>query len=142
MKPALLTRRQFALLVAVTLMWGCNWPMMKISLREVPPLGFRALTMSGGVLLMAAWFSLRGSSRHGLRVPRDQWRGVLVLALPNIVGWHLASIIGLTLLPAGRSAILAFTMPVWTVVLGVLLFAQVLTRRMGLACATPRPQQR
>jgi drug/metabolite transporter (DMT)-like permease len=84
------------------------------------------------VLLMAAWFALRGMA---LRVPRDQWRGVLVLALPNIVGWHLASIIGLTLLPAGRSAILAFTMPVWTVVLGVLLFAQVLTRRMGLACA-------
>jgi drug/metabolite transporter (DMT)-like permease len=60
---------------------------------------------------------------------------VVVLALPNIVGWHLASIIGLTLLPAGRAAILAFTMPVWTVVLGVLLFAQALTRRMLVACA-------
>jgi drug/metabolite transporter (DMT)-like permease len=59
---------------------------------------------------------------------------VVALALPNIVGWHFASIIGLTMLPAGRSAILAFTMPVWTVVLGVLLFAQALTRRMGLAC--------
>ncbi len=127
-----MTRRQLALLVAVTLMWGCNWPWMKISLREVPPLGFRALTMSGGVLLMAAWFTLRGVA---LRVPRRQWRGVLVLALPNIIGWHLASIVALTLLPAGRSAILAFTMPVWTVVLGAMLFAQAPTRRMGLACA-------
>jgi drug/metabolite transporter (DMT)-like permease len=126
-----ITRRQLVLLVAVTLMWGCNWPMMKISLREVPPLGFRALTMTGGVLLMAAWFTLRGLS---LRIPRGQWRGVLMLALPNIVGWHLASIIGLTLLPAGRTAILAFTMPVWTVLLGVLFFAQALTQRMLVAC--------
>ena len=97
-----ITRRQLVLLVAVTLMWGCNWPLMKISLREVPPLGFRALTMTGGVLLMAAWFVLRGMA---LRVPRGDWRGVIALALPNIVGWHLASIIGLTLLPAGRAAI-------------------------------------
>jgi drug/metabolite transporter (DMT)-like permease len=36
----MMTRRQLALLVAVTLMWGCNWPMMKISLREVPRWAF------------------------------------------------------------------------------------------------------
>jgi drug/metabolite transporter (DMT)-like permease len=113
------TRRQWLLLAAITLMLGCNWPMMKFSLREVPPLTFRALTMTGGVLLLAAWFSLRGVS--------------LALALPNIVGWHFASIIGLTQLAAGRAVILAFTMPVWTVLLGALLFGQHLTRRAGAA---------
>jgi drug/metabolite transporter (DMT)-like permease len=74
-----MTRRQILLLVALTLMWGFNWPVMKFSLREVPPLTFRALTMTG------------------------------------------------------RAVILAFTMPVWTVLLGALLFGQCLTRRAGIA---------
>ena len=127
---ALLTRRQALLLVALTLMWGCNWPMMKFSLREVPPLTFRALTMTGGVLLMAAWFALRGTS---LALPRTQIARVLALAVPNIIGWHFASIIGLSQLAAGRAGILAFTMPVWTVLLGALLFGQRLTRRAAVA---------
>lgn len=125
-----LTRRQLGLLIALTLMWGCNWPMMKFSLREVPPLTFRAITMSGGVLLMALWFTARGT---GIAPPRTQLARVLALAVPNIIGWHFASIIGLTQLPAGRAGILAFTMPVWTVLLGALLFGQALTRRAGAA---------
>ena len=132
MNRPLLTQRQLVLLVALTLMWGCNWPMMKFTLREVPPLTFRALTMSGGVLLIAAWLAARGANLH---LARDQWRSVLTLAVPNIIGWHLASIIGLTQLPAGRAGILAFTMPVWTVLLGALLFAHALTRRALVACA-------
>jgi drug/metabolite transporter (DMT)-like permease len=114
-----LTRRQWLLLALLTLLWGSNWPMMKFSLREVDPLFFRALTMTGGTLLLAAWLAATRRS----------------LALPNIVGWHFASIIGLTHLAAGRAGILAFTMPVWTVVLGALLFAQPLTRRTGIASA-------
>jgi len=126
----LLTRRQLGLLAALTLMWGCNWPMMKFSLREVPPLTFRALTMTGGVLLMALWFTARGTS---MALPRSQVARVFGLAVPNVIGWHLASIIGLTQLAAGRAGILAFTMPVWTVLLGALLFDQRLTRRAGIA---------
>jgi drug/metabolite transporter (DMT)-like permease len=126
----MLTRRQMLLLITLTLMWGCNWPMMKFSLREVPPLTFRALTMTGGVLLMTLWFTARGTS---LALPRAQIARVLGLAVPNVIGWHFASIIGLTQLAAGRAGILAFTMPVWTVLLGALLFGHRLTRRAGVA---------
>jgi drug/metabolite transporter (DMT)-like permease len=128
----LITRRQLALLVLLTLLWGANWPMMKLSLREVAPLTFRALTMTGGVLLIALWLRLR---RAELRLPRAQWGRVAALALPNIVGWHLGSIIGLTLLPAGRAVLLAFTMPVWVVVLGALLWHEPLSRRAAVASA-------
>jgi drug/metabolite transporter (DMT)-like permease len=127
-----LTRRQWLLLALLTLMWGSNWPMMKFSLREVEPLTFRALTMTGGVLVLAGWLAAHGRS---LALPRAEATRVLALALPNIVGWHFASIIGLTHLAAGRAGILAFTMPVWTVVLGALWFGQALTRRAGIASA-------
>ena len=45
-----ITRRQLGALVALTLMWGVNWPMMKLSLRELTPMYFRAITMTGGAL--------------------------------------------------------------------------------------------
>ena len=125
-----LTRRQWFLLGTLTLLWGLNWPMMKFSLREVSPLYFRALTMGGGTLVLVAFFSWRGIS---LVVTRSQaWR-LLWLALPNIIGWHLCSIIGLSQLPAGRAGILAFTMPVWTVLLTVLLLGEPMSRRSWLA---------
>jgi drug/metabolite transporter (DMT)-like permease len=111
-------------------MWGCNWPVMKLSLREIGPLWFRALTMAGGVLLLAAWVASRGTR---LAPQRGEWRWIVILALPNVVGWHLFSIIGLTQLPAGRAGILAFTMPVWTVLLGALCFGTALTRRATVA---------
>ena len=91
-----LTRRQWALMGLVTLLWGLNWPMMKFALREVSPLYFRALTMSGGTLALVAFFAWRGAP---LGVSRGQAVRLAWLALPNIIGWHLCSIIGLSQLP-------------------------------------------
>jgi len=125
-----LTRRQWWLLSALALLWGLNWPMMKLSLREVSPLVFRALTMSGGTLTLIAFFAWRGVP---LRVSRAEALRLVWLALPNIIGWHLCSIIGLTQLPAGRASILAFTMPVWTVLISVLLFGERMSTRSWLA---------
>ena len=132
--PTALSRRQLIGLVVLTLMWGLNWPVMKLSLREIGPLHFRALTMALGAVGLALFFRARG-----LRLlPRGagEWRHVLVLGLPNMLGWHGLSIIGLTQLPAGRAAILGFTMPVWTVLLGVLFYRERLTGRLVLAVVT------
>jgi drug/metabolite transporter (DMT)-like permease len=62
-------------------------------------------------------------------LPRQHLVAVVVLALPNILGWHLLSIWGVQALASGRAAILGFTMPMWTVLLGALLFGQGLSRR-------------
>jgi drug/metabolite transporter (DMT)-like permease len=118
------------LLIVLTLIWGSNWPMMKLSLREVGPLWFRALTMLGGVALLAVWVASRGVR---LKPERHELKPLATLALPNVVGWHLGSVIGLSMLPAGRAGILAFTMPVWTVLLGALLFGLGLNRRAIVA---------
>jgi drug/metabolite transporter (DMT)-like permease len=130
--PAL-NRRQLSGLILLTLMWGLNWPVMKLSLREIGPLHFRSLTMLLGALVLALYFGARG-----LRLlPRGarEWRDVVLLGLPNVLGWHGLSIIGLTQLPAGRAATLGFTMPVWTVLLGVLWYRERLTGRLLLAVA-------
>ena len=127
-----LTRRDAGLLVLLTLMWGVNWPMMKFSLREITPLWFRALTMSGGALMLMLFYLARGST---MRLPRSEWARVAWLALPNIVGWHFFSILGLKELASGRAAILGFTMPVWTVLIGLLLAHDRMTPRVWISVA-------
>lgn len=126
----MLTRRQLGLLALLTLMWGVNWPMMKFSLRELSPLYFRAITMSGGALCLLAWFGWRGVA---LRPSTREFAQLLWLALPNIVGWHLFSILGLRELASGRAAILGFTMPIWTVLVGALIAHSRLGPRVWLS---------
>jgi drug/metabolite transporter (DMT)-like permease len=113
-------------LIGLTLAWGLNWPIMKFSLRELSPLYFRAATMTGGSLLLLAWFSASG---RDMRLPRSAWLPVTLLAAPNVLGWHLFSILGVQELASGRAAILGFTMPICTAALAVLFFGERLTAR-------------
>jgi drug/metabolite transporter (DMT)-like permease len=119
-------------LVALTLMWGLNWPLMKFSLRELTPLYFRAVTMTGGTVLLFAFYAMRGME---MRLPRAAWRGTLLLATTNIFGWHLFSILGVQALASGRAAILGFTMPIWTVLLSIFFFSERLTPRIAVSAA-------
>ena len=124
------TRRQLWALVALTMMWGLNWPMMKLSLRELSPLYFRALTMSLGALWLFFFFRARGVR---MWPQGTEWRSVLWLGLPNILGWHTLAILGVSELSSGRAAVLGFTMPIWTVLLGAAFFSQALTQRVSVA---------
>ena len=42
----------FAMLIAVALGWGLNWPAMKLIVGEIPPWQFRAVTGTAGALLL------------------------------------------------------------------------------------------
>ncbi|TVO67675.1 DMT family transporter [Denitromonas ohlonensis] len=119
-------------LAVLTLMWGINWPVMKLSLRELSPLYFRAITMSGGLLLLICWYRSR---RVSLSLPMSALPQVVVLAVPNILGWHALSIFGVQALASGRAAIVGFTMPIWVVIIGVLFFREKMTPRLWMATA-------
>jgi len=105
---------------------------MKIAFTELPVWWFRAgcLWFGGLGLISIARFS--GLS---LRVPVVQRGPLLLCALFNVVGWHLSSGYGVSLMPAGRAAIIAFTMPVWASLLGSFLLDEAITRAklIGLA---------
>jgi drug/metabolite transporter (DMT)-like permease len=128
-----ITRKQLLALVFLTLMWGFNWPMMKFSLREMSPLYFRALTMTAGAFFLFGWYRAQGLRM----VPQGrEWRTVVTISIPNILGWHTLSILGVKELASGRAAILGFTMPIWTVLISVLFLGEKLTRRVAFAAVS------
>jgi drug/metabolite transporter (DMT)-like permease len=126
----MLTRKQTWALLALTLMWGVNWPMMKLSLQELTPLYFRAITMTLGAAWLFVYFQAKGMN---MWPQGTQWRSIVWLGIPNILGWHTMSIMGVQELASGRAAILGFAMPIYTVLLGALLFKQPLSKRVCVA---------
>jgi len=116
-----LSRRDVVLLMLLTLAWGFTWPVMKYGVRELPPLFFRTVCIAGALVILAIVARLTSVS---LALPRTDWLDVATLAVPNVVVWHFAVILVLTLLPAGRSAILGYTMPLWAAVIGALWFGE------------------
>ena len=115
------------LLVGIlALVWGCNWPVLKLGVTELAPLTFRAATLpfAGLGLLLLSKFS--GGS---VRIPRVLWLRVASLALFNIAGWNALVLFGIQQMPAGRAAILAFTLPIWSVLFSLWLLHEPLSGR-------------
>jgi drug/metabolite transporter (DMT)-like permease len=110
----------------LTLVWGCNWPVLKLGVTEIAPLTFRSITLPFAALGLLLVARLAGDS---IRIPRRLWAKVAALALVNIAGWNGLVLFGLQQLPAGRSSILAFTMPVWSVLFSLALLHEPLSKR-------------
>lgn len=124
-----LPRSMWILLAVLTLGWGFNWPMMKMTLAELPVWTFRGLCVGSGALGLFAIACITGQS---IRVPRSQWQWLLVISICNVTLWNVLIGYGLRMLPAGRSAILAYSMPVWAVLLSVFILGEKLTGRRML----------
>jgi drug/metabolite transporter (DMT)-like permease len=114
----------FVLLAGLTLFWGANWPLMKIALNEIPVWSFRSLCLLGGGIGLLSLSALSGRS---LAIPRREIGPLALCAVFNVVGWHLFSGYGVSLIPAGRAVIIAFTMPLWATLLSSLVLGERLT---------------
>ncbi len=132
--PLQFSRKEIIILILLTLVWGLNWPVMKLGVQHFPPLTFRFISMLGGLLVL--WLAAR-LSNQSLALSRDNLLPVLRLALPNMVIWHVFIILGIAQLSSGRAAILGYTMPLWAVLFGFLLYRQKISSRamFGLVCA-------
>ena len=129
-----LSRKDLVLLALLTLFWGLNWPVMKIGVREFPPLTFRTISMVGGLAVI--WLAARAQGAS-LAIPAGARMTVIRLAIPNMLIWHSMIIIGVKLLSSGRAAILGYTMPAWAVLSGLIFFGDRISRSalVGIALA-------
>jgi drug/metabolite transporter (DMT)-like permease len=129
-----LSRRQLVVLALLTLVWGLNWPVMKLGVTAYPPLTFRALSMWLGLPLLGAAMLLM---KVPFRIPRENWRELVWLAATNMFVWHVCIILAVRTLSSGRAAILGYTMPIFSALIGALFFASPLGRRawIGVSAA-------
>ncbi|HSV53721.1 MAG TPA: DMT family transporter [Burkholderiaceae bacterium] len=129
-----LSRQQLVLLVLLTIAWGINWPIMKSGVSDFPPLTFRAMSLILGVPVLGLALVVL---KVPFRIPREHWRELFWLTLANMLIWHSLIIIAVKSLSSGRAAILGYTMPIFSALLGAVYFGIKLAPRAwaGVAAA-------
>lgn len=120
----------YAQLGGIVLFWGANWPLMKLALVDIGPLAFCAVRLLGTVLGVAALSSV-------LRLPLLPRRGERLMlgatGLLQVAAMMALSNLGLQFVTPGRASVLAYTMQMWALPLGVLLLGERITRGRALA---------
>jgi drug/metabolite transporter (DMT)-like permease len=103
------------MLVTLCFIWGTTWPLMKVALNEIPPLSMRAVAAALGALTL---YLLCLVMRRSLRLPSAKvFVHVVVASLLNIIGFSLFSAFAQLAASTSRVTIIAYTMPVWAVLL-------------------------
>lgn len=100
----------WVLLVLVVIIWGSNWPIMKIGLRSIDPLWFAAARLSIALVTISTLLLFLGRLKrpHRQDVPIVLGVGVMQFAIfVTLIN------VGLTEVNASRAALLAYTTPLW-----------------------------
>jgi drug/metabolite transporter (DMT)-like permease len=120
------------LLVGVVVLWGANWPVMKIGVQYMPPVWFAAARLVLGAATLFALLWVLG--RLTLPTRRDLPVVFTVGALQMAAFLALVNI-ALQQVEAGRSAVLAYTTPLWVTPVAIALLGERLTsfKLIGLA---------
>jgi drug/metabolite transporter (DMT)-like permease len=94
--------------------WGLNWPVLKFLMGDWPPFTFRVFGAVGAVLVLLLVAARQGDA---LMPPRDQWGRLTVAGVLNVTSWGGMAPLALYWLDAAEAAIIAYTMPVWAMLL-------------------------
>jgi len=105
---------------------------MKLVLIEMPLLTYRGICAEAGGLLVLGLALL---ARQNLSVSRAEWPSLVLLALFMTTGWLYFTALGVSLIGPGRAVLVAYTMPLWSFLLGGLFLDErpSLRRWLGLA---------
>jgi drug/metabolite transporter (DMT)-like permease len=114
-QPAVHSRSAaLALLALVSIVWGVHWAVVKIGLGYMPPMTYGALRIAVGLGTALGIAAARGRLRPP---PRADLPIVASVGLLQIAGGVLIMNLALQVVPAGRSAVLVYTQPLWVAVI-------------------------
>jgi drug/metabolite transporter (DMT)-like permease len=124
--------RGTVLLVLAILIWGANWPIMKTGLQHIGPLWFSATRFALGGLCL---FIVQAGT-GGLRLPsRRDLPLVASVGLLQMLAFTALGAFAMLHAEAGRSAILAYTTPLWVVPAAMVFFGERLSFRRAAGTA-------
>lgn len=107
-----------AALLAMVVIWGYSWVVMKIGLRHANPFDFSAMRVGIGAALLFAIVAARGRS---LWLP--DYRMAVLLGVLQVGAFVALSQLALVQAGPGKTSVLVFTMPFW-----MILFAHFIVR--------------
>jgi len=111
-RAAVAARAGVALVAAI---WGLNWVSVRFALRDLSPWTFRTISFGSAALVLIAVARWRGIS---LRVKRGPPRLHLAVAgILNLGGFGTLSAFAQLSTTTSRTAICAYTMPIWATLL-------------------------
>lgn len=101
-----------AALGLLSLIWGYNWVVMKMALRDCPPLLFAAMRVLGGAVILLPLLRILG---RPLTLPPLGY--VLPLGILQSTGFVGCTLWALEFAGAGKTAVLVYMMPLWLLLL-------------------------
>jgi drug/metabolite transporter (DMT)-like permease len=111
--------------VLLALLWGFNWPAIKIVLQEFPPFVLRSIGLGTASLLLLGVALLL---RRRLVVERASLLPLFVAGTLNIAAFNIFTAFAQLSTTTSRAAILTYTMPIWSVVLAALILREPIGR--------------
>ncbi len=116
----------YGLLAVLVLVWGANWSVVKVALPHIQPIWLAALRLA---IASTCLFPVVALTTRRLRLPSLADLPIVIsIGWFQMAGFLMLINLGLEHVPAGRSAILAYTTPLWTVPGAVLFLGERLTR--------------
>jgi len=121
-----------AWLTVMVVLWGMSWPATKLALGTVPPLWLAASRFGSAAICLFTFCALRGT----LRFPTvKDWPIVASIGLLQMTAFSALGMVAMTHTDTSRAVLLAYTTPLWAVIMGWLLFKQAPSRRQLIALA-------
>ena len=118
-------------LVVLTCTWGYTWVLLKQALVHAPPFALATQRCVGGALALLVAVKLMGKSMR-LVAPGE----TLVLGLVQITGFVVLQTWALVEGGSGKTAVLIFTMPIWTLLMAWPILGERVRGRQWLAAGS------
>lgn len=119
----------YVLLGLVVLILGLNWPIMATGVKSITPMWMGVFRLGGATLVVWAIAAIGGRLRLP---PRSDLPIVASLALFRLVSVSVLVFTALRLVPPGRSSVIAWTTPLWTVPMAAVFLGDRMTWRRWL----------
>lgn len=119
-----------AAVITLGVLWGLNWPAVKVMLGEISPFTIRAVALSVAAILLGV---IALAQSVPLRPSRAEAPALVLAGLLTVFGFNVLVTFGQLLTETASATILAYTMPVMTAVLAGVLLKERLERRHQLA---------
>lgn len=117
-------------LTVMVLLWGSSWPITKLALQDVPPLWLATIRFSSAALCLFMYLILRGQLKLPVAKDLPIIASVGLLQMMAFTGLGLVAMVHID---TSRAVLLAYTTPLWCVLVAWLVFRDTPSRMQVFA---------